>query len=483
MARRSGDYPPPGSFREPAEFRDRLAELGCELPCDDAPLSAPDSPLAAPLATPLGRLENRFAVQPMEGWDGTEDGRPSELTRRRWERFGESGAALVWGGEAVAVLHEGRANPHQLRIGADTSDDLAALRTALIASHRCEHPGTPDPVVGLQLTHSGRWSCPDRHGARAPRIAYRHPYLDRRLGDRAPIHLLEDDDLRRIRDAWVDGARRAAAAGFDFVDVKHCHGYLGHELLSARDRPGPYGGSLEGRSRFLFECIDGIRAAAPGLGIGVRLSVFDAQPYRPRSSDGVGEPEEVETPYRWGFGLDAADPARVDLDEPAALVGRLAAAGVWAVNVTAGCPYYAPHIQRPALYPPSDGYLPPEDPLAGVDRLFRAAREIKRRVPGIVVIASGATYLQEFLPHVAQAAVRAGWFDLVGLGRSMLSYPRLPADLLAGARLDRKRLCRTFSDCTTGPRLGVPSGCYPLDAFYRSRHEAAELRRGRDGTR
>ncbi len=77
---------------------------------------------------------------------------------------------------------------------------------------------------------------------------------------------------------------------------------------------------------------------------------------------------------------------------------------------------------------------------------------------------------------MAQRVVADGRADFVGLGRMVLSYPELPADVLAGRPLDRKRVCRTFSDCTTAPRKGLLSGCYPLDAFYAGRPEAAELK-------
>jgi hypothetical protein len=144
-------------------------------------------------------------------------------------------------------------------------------------------------------------------------------------------------------------------------------------------------------------------------------------------------------------------------------------------NITLGSPYYNPHLTRPALYPPSDGYHPPEDPLIGVMRHLNVVRELKQAFPGEVFVGSGYTYLQEFLPNVAQAAVRAGWTDSVGLGRMMLSYPDLPADVLAGRPLQRKRLCRTFSDCTTAPRHGVVSGCYPLDAHYKKSPEMVKV--------
>jgi hypothetical protein len=144
--------------------------------------------------------------------------------------------------------------------------------------------------------------------------------------------------------------------------------------------------------------------------------------------------------------------------------------------VSAGSPYYCPHLQRPAVYPPSDGYLPPEDPLVAVQGQLSAVRTCKAAHPELGLVGTGYTYLQQYLPHVAQHEVGAGHVDFVGLGRMVLSYPELPADVLAGRELDRKRICRTLSDCTTAPRNGLPSGCYPLDPYYRQSEEAAVLR-------
>src|SRR5579862_6085552 len=124
------------TLRTPAAFREHLATLGIELPCDDALELAPGSPLAQPLDLFGQTASNRFAIQPMEGWDGEADGSPSELVTRRWLRFGESGAALIWGGEAVAVRHDGRANPNQLVIAEHTQQGIARLRQALVESHR-----------------------------------------------------------------------------------------------------------------------------------------------------------------------------------------------------------------------------------------------------------------------------------------------------------------------------------------------------------
>lgn len=472
-------FPRIASLREPAALRARLAALGLELPCDDALETGPASPLGRALALGSGLVAaNRFVVQPMEGWDGTREGLPTPLTERRWRRFGASGAGWIWGGEAVAVQPEGRANPHQLVLDERTVPAVAGLRQALLDEAR--RAGHPEPVIGLQLTHSGRWSVPEP-GARRPRVAQRHELLDRRSGVTDDGAVLRDDEVDVLVTAFARAAARAAEAGFAFVDVKHCHGYLLHEFLGARGRAGRWGGtSLEARTRLAHALVAAVRAAAPGLRIGVRLSVFDLLPHR-TGPGGRGEPEPCARPYALGFGLDAEHPERIDLAEPIAFVRALREAGVDWINVTAASPYYAPHAQRPALFPPSDGYPPPEDPLAGVARLLGAARDLKHAVPEAVIVSSGWSYLQEWIPHVAQACLRAGWFDAVGLGRMVLSYPELPADALAGRPLVRGRLCRTFSDCTTAPRNGLVSGCYPLDGFYRTRPERAALERAKRG--
>jgi len=464
-------------------FQRHLREHQIAIPCDAEVLSGSESPLARPLSLYGVTIGNRFAIHPMEGWDGTADGRPTELTIRRWRNFGRSGAKLIWGGEAVAVLHEGRANPNQLLINEHTRDGLAQLREALIDEHRQAAGSTDGLLIGLQLTHSGRYSRPNVKGRPEPRILYHHPFLDKRIGLNADYPLLTDSDIREIIESFHRAARIADEIGFDFVDVKHCHGYLGHEFLSSYTREGKYGGSFANRTRFLREVVEGIRSTAPGLKIGVRLSAFDMVPFRPdpeRSSPGKpgpGVPESFEEflTYRWGFGVNVGNPVEPDLTEAVRFLSLLRELGIRLVNVSAGSPYYNPHVQRPTLFPPSDGYLPPEDPLVGVARQMDAARALKRQFPDLLIVGTAYTYLQEFLPNVAQAAVREGWVDSVGLGRMVLAYPELPLHVLEGRKLDRKRLCRTFSDCTTAPRNGLPSGCYPLDAHYKQSEMAITL--------
>ena len=454
-------------LKTPDQFRAYLASLGIDLPLDEDVQSGPIAPLAQPYVLQDGTvIGNRFCAQPMEGWDGTLDGKPTELTARRWRHFGRSGAKLIWGGEAVAVVHAGRANPNQLLLTPENLPDIKKLRETLVREHETLYSSSNDLLVGLQLTHSGRFSRPDPDHKLKAVIAYRHPYLDEKFGLPVDYPIITDAEIRQLVSQFVDAAEMAQAAGFQFVDVKHCHGYLGHEFLTAHTRPGPFGGSFENRTRFLRQIVAGIRARVPQMRIGVRLSAFDFPPFQASPKSGVGEQIELQDARNFWFGCQPQMPAQLDLSETARFLDLLQSLGIELVNLTAGSPYYVPHIQRPALFPPSDGYLPPEDPLAGVARQIAVTGELKKSFPNLAIVGTAYSYLQEWLPHVAQAVVRQGETDFVGLGRMILCYPEFPADVLAGKPLVRKRLCRTFSDCTTAPRAGLVSGCYPLDPYY-----------------
>jgi NADPH2 dehydrogenase len=463
------------ALKNAEQFREHLQALKLDIPCDTEIQSGAESPLLQPLERGGVKIGNRIAINPMEGWDGTLDGHPSEHTFRRWQKFGQSGAKLIWGGEAVAVSAIGRANPNQLVIAPGTHADLARLRAVLVDEHRRMMGSDDGLLIGLQLTHSGRYCRPYKHDKPEPKILYRHPILDRKLNLAADYPVLTDGEIEGIIEDFVAAARAVRELGFDFVDVKHCHGYLGHEFLSAHTREGKYGGSFENRTRFLREIVAGIRSAAPTLQIGVRLSAFDIVPFRPDPSKssvgklgpGIPEPYEQLIPYRFGFGVDPQDPTEPDLSEPIRFLSLLEELQIPVVNITAGSPYYNPHLQRPALFPPSDGYQPSEDPLISVARQLHVARQLKERFPNLIVVGTAYSYLQDFLPNVAQAVLREGWIDVVGLGRMTLTYPEILLDAAKGRGLQHKRVCRTFSDCTTAPRKGLPSGCYPLDSYYR----------------
>ena len=166
----------------------------------------------------------------------------------------------------------------------------------------------------------------------------------------------------------------------------------------------------------------------------------------------------------------------MDFSETKQFLALLQDLDIRLVNLSAGSPYYNPHIQRPAFYPPSDGYQPPEDPLIGVARQMDMVRRLKSQFPQLIVVGTAYSYLQDFLPHVAQAAIREGWVDLVGMGRMILAYPGLLLDASEGRTIQHRLVCRTFSDCTTAPRKGLPSGCYPLDEHYKASELAGKLK-------
>ena len=480
------------SLKSVADFRNHVTSLEIELPCEDGIVIGSQSPLAQPLGVTINgkRIGNRFAVQPMEGWDGTPTGGITQEVVRRWRRFGESGAKLIFGGEAMAVRPDGRANPNQLIINEENKADLAQLREALFAAHRERYGNQQDPVLGFQLTHSGRFCKPNDKFRLEPRVAYRHPILDRKFNVTSDELVWTDSEIARLIEDYVNAAQIAWQVGADFIDVKHCHGYLLHEFLSAFTRPGRFGGSFENRTRILREIVSGIRAGGNPIEIAVRLSAFDLVPFKPdpaqsqpgKPGPGISEDFSHCLPYAYGFGVKQSNPLEWDLSEAFQFLDLCAGLGIKIVNISAGSPYYNPHIQRPAAYPPSDGYQPPEDPLVGVARQINAVRLLKAKAPkGLILIGSAYSYLQEYLPHVAQYVIRNNWTDLVGLGRMTLAYPEILTEAISTGALSRRLICRTFSDCTTGPRNGLISGCYPLDLFYASKPEAQKLKAIKQG--
>ncbi|GIW80054.1 MAG: NADH:flavin oxidoreductase [Gemmatales bacterium] len=416
------------------------------------------------------RAGNAMCIQPMEGCDGTLEGRPDELTFRRYRRFGAGGAKLIWG-EATAVVDEGRANSRQLLLNDATASDFERMLADCRKAHRETFGSDDDLIVGLQLTHSGRYSF------QKPLPVFHDPLLDpRTIVDKATgktmdasYPLLDDDYLSRLVDHYVAAARLAWRVGFQFVDIKQCHRYLLSELLAAKTRGGKYGGSLENRTRLARDIFTAIRSEVPGLVLATRLNVYDCVPFRKRESDGVGEPMPWAPPLLSAWGTSENDPFQPDLTEPIAWIEQMIQLGVAMVNVSMGNPYAVMHVIRPFEYPPPDGYESPEHPLVGVNRHLRLTAAIQERFPDLPVIGSGYSYLQEFLFHAGAANLRDRRVSFVGVGRAALPMPDFARQLQETGRLDRKRVCRTFSYCTALMRakhneLGqFATGCPPFD--------------------
>jgi 2,4-dienoyl-CoA reductase-like NADH-dependent reductase (Old Yellow Enzyme family) len=410
-----------------------------------------------------------MAVHPMEGCDGTLEGAPGELTERRWRGFGAGGAKIIWG-EATAVVPEARANPRQLLLNDDTAPAIAQLLAGTRGAHRQRFGRDDDLLVGLQLTHSGRWSQP------RPLIARHSAALDplKHIGPDAPV--LDDAYLERLADAYVRAAVTARELGFDFVDIKQCHTYLLNELLGARTRPGPYGGSFENRTRFIRELLTRIRSEAPGLILASRVNVYDG----PRYTGEPGQPgqplPDAENP---GFGV-GADGIEPDAAEPLALIGLLRECGVAMVNVTMGSQYFNSHIGRPFERAPVDGYEPPEHPLVGVQRHFRLTAGVQEAYPDLAVIGTGYSWLRHYAANAGAANVAAGRVSAMGLGRGALAYPDFAADVAEHGQMTDRKSCIGVSYCTALMRakhndLGqFPAGCVPRDPFYAEQFKLAQ---------
>jgi 2,4-dienoyl-CoA reductase (NADPH2) len=385
-------------------------------------------------------VPNRFVAQPMEGFDSDANGTPQELTWRRYVRYARGGVGLIWF-EATSVLPEARSNPHQLYIHKENADSYKRLVADVkdAARHTCGH----DVVMVLQLTHSGRYSKPS--GVPAPIIAHHSEVLDSRHNLGPDYPLVTDEYLDRLQDRYVEAARLAAAAGFDGVDVKSCHGYLLSEILASHTRQGRYGGSFENRTRMLRETLARISQEVPQVFVATRLNAFDA--YR----------------YPYGWGVDRNDFLKPDLAEPLELVGLLEKIGISVLNVSIGNPYFNPHVGRPYDFPIKGSDVPDEHPLFGLARFVEVYSAIQKKYPSLPVVGSGLGWLRQFMPLVAAALVRQGSATLIGQGRGMFAYPDSVNDILTKGEMDPAKCCVTCSACTQIMRDGGRTGCVVRD--------------------
>ena len=383
-------------------------------------------------------IPNRLACQAMEGCDGTADGSPDVLTKRRYERFAKGGAGIIWF-EATAVLEEGRANPRQLYITENNLDNFKKqvedIKETAFKTNGYE------PIIIMQATHSGRYSKPD--GTPAPLIAYNNPIFEKDN----PIssdRIVTDDYLDRVGEALINGSLLAEKAGFDGVDIKCCHRYLNSELLSAYNREGRYGGSLENRTRLLRESVKGaIESCSKDFIVSSRLNVYDGFPY----------------PY--GFGVKNDGGLDFDVTEPDWLIKELYKYGVRILNITMGNPYFNPHVNRPYA---QGGYEAPEHPLEGVARVLNGTAKLKELNPKMAIICSAVSYLGVAAPNVVSAFIRRNKFDFAGFGRTIFAYPNFAKDILKNGCMDKNKICICCSKCTEIMRKpGGTPGCVIRD--------------------
>ncbi len=418
------------------ELKQEIDLVGVRLP-----LSEDLSALQREVKIGSKTAANSIAIQPMEGCDGTADGRPAELTLRRYDRFARSGAGLIWA-EAVAITPEGRANPRQLWLTRDNLDEYKKFVAGI--KETCMRENGFEPVVIMQATHSGRYSKPE--GVPAPLIAYNNPIFE---GDKpiAAERILSDDYLYGLIDKFGASASLAEQAGFDGVDIKCCHRYLNSELLSAYTRKGDFGGSLENRTRLLRS---GVAAAQAATGsdfiVTSRLNVYDGFAY----------------PYGWG--VREGEGTEVDLTEPLELVRVLhQEMGMKLLDVTIGNPYFNPHVNRPYDGGP---YVPSEHPLEGVARMAHCVAEIQRANPELKVISSGLSYLRQFSANLAAGELENGVCSIAGFGREAFAYPDFPQDIFKKGAMEPNKCCIACGKCTELMRAGSTAGCVIRDEVY-----------------
>lgn len=422
--------------RDLDQLRRDMVRLGVSFP-----LQEDVSILGQPLALAGRTLANRFLVQPMEGCDAEADGSPGDLSFRRYRRYARGGFAAIWF-EATAVVNEARSSAGQFHIHTENVGRYAELVKAVREAAGRDGAGR-DIVLILQLTHSGRYSKPA--GIPRPIIAHRSPILDPLHTLPADYPLVTDDELDRLQDRYVEAARLASEAGFDGVDVKSCHCYLVSELLASFTREGRYGGSFENRTRLLLEVLARIRHEVPAVFVTTRMNAFDAIPH----------------PY--GFGVSPEDGTVPDLTEPLRLARLLEQGGAALLNITIGNPRYNPHYGRPFDLPARGSPLPDEPPLAGIARFIGITAEFQRALPQLPVVASGYSWLRQFLPNAAAGAIQAGGAALLGIGRGAFAYPDTPRDVLSGKGMDPAKCCVACSACTQIMRDGGRTGCVVRD--------------------
>lgn len=426
------------TMKDSQQFQIMMKEAGLDFPITDD-LSV----LSQPIQLDGKTIPNRLCIQPLEGFDGTQEGAPSDLIFRRYDRYARGGAGLIWY-ESITIADDGRCNPLQMIIKESTIKEIKRLVDETDKAAYETYGRKPYNV--LQLTHSGRRSV-DENWKSTPLAVVANPYIDDHNsidGQAGALAIATDEKIEKIIQEFIDAAVLSVEAGFDSVDIKVCHEYILRELLAAFNRPGKFGGSFENRTRALFDVIDGVRKRVGNdIDICVRLNAYDCIPY----------------PHGWGM-VKEEGVMEPDLTEPIKLCNMLVEKNVKLINLSTMMPRYQPY-KRGYLAEIEKGDI---NPYEGTYHLLKATKDIKEQVPGGVFVATGLTWLEQFGGHVGAGGVKDGWFDIAGFGRQAFAYPDFAKDIMEKNMMERKKCCLVCDKCYDLIQLGhTMTGCVPRD--------------------
>lgn len=342
-------------------------------------------------------IPNRLVAQPMEINSAASGGAVCDSVIKRYQELARGDWGIVFL-EATSITDRHLARQNGLVLNAANLDGFKRLVEAFkVLNERT--------LLLIQLTHSGRQSGDFSRKVKA--------YTDQQ----EDVPILTANELSEIQERFAGAIRLAKEAGFDGVDVKACHGYLGGELLRPRNnRADQWGGSAENRSRFIAQLIRTAVEECPSFVVGSRVSLFEG--------------------IRGGCGTATEHDVIEDLSDMIEILIHFLDAGADYLNISSGIPVKTPQLTRPLRK--GDFYRYSH---------FRYTKRIKEAFPQAVVIGSAYTTGNDSCLAYAHENVAKGYTDLVGFGRQNLADPLFPVKSRRGAEgINYCTLCGRCSD-------------------------------------
>jgi 2,4-dienoyl-CoA reductase-like NADH-dependent reductase (Old Yellow Enzyme family) len=279
--------------------------------------------------------------------------------------------------EATSVTDEHLARPDCLVLNKKNLDGFKRLVDTFKTTDS-------EALLIVQLTHSGRQS-----GSFSRKVKI---YDDEEKG----IPVLSEEELEEVLKLHLDAADLAKEAGFDGVDVKTCHGYLGTELLRPlNQRNDKFGGSVENRAYLIASTIQTAVDNFPGLVVGTRISAYEGL----RGGCGTASPAEIVE----------------NLEDIRKIAAIFVDSGAQFLNISGGAPGVNSQLIGPSK----------KDVFCRLSH-FRYAKQFKTWFPNTAVIGSAYTYGDTSSLDYAEDNIARGYTDFAGFGRQNLADERFP---------------------------------------------------------